>query len=552
MVARPSYSADEIRTVLEASLSLTSELSLDAVLKKVVNVAREQIGARYAALSVLNPDGHIGQFITDGISDDERAAIGPPPHGHGLLGVLLHEGTSLRLDDIGADPRSVGFPPNHPPMKSLLGVPVGARGQKLGNLYLTEKPGGFTERDEDLLHLLSAHAAVAIANARLYETERLRADQWKALFELSRQITFSSEPGPLLDSVVERATRLVDAELGLILLRSEGIALHIAAHQGLRTTPPLGALDVPPHGILQHILDTGERAIVLDRSMDPRMHGGPLLLLQEEGLHSSVEVPLKGKDEVFGILLVGNREQTVFTEQQAELLETFGNLTAAAIETRQLYDKLDSLARLEERERIGMDLHDGVIQSIYAVGLHLEDLADRLPESAAELRPDVERAMDDLNKVIKDIRSYIFDLRPQLSQVHDLPEALSQLAEQFRVNTLITIDLDIDEPFISAGGEAEAMAFFHIAQEALNNVSKHSKARLVNVTLTCAPLTLEIADNGVGFEVPGDDLPSYRNGLRNMRDRARSVGALLTYESTPGEGAKIRVRLPETRKEPVP
>lgn len=384
MTPERTYSAEDIRGLVEASVSLTSELTLDTVLQKVVDVARGQIGARYAALSVLNGDGGIQRFVTSGITEEERAAIGPTPTGHGLLSVLLHTGTTLRMDDLTKDPRSVGFPPNHPPMKSLLGVSVVSRGRILGNLYLTEKEGatGFDERDEDLLRLLSAQAAVAVANAQLYE-------------------------------------------------------------------------------------------------------------------------------------------------------------------------KLESLTRLEERDRIGMDLHDGAIQSIYAVVLHLEDVHDRLPDAAKTLKPEVERAMDDLNKVIKDIRSYIFDLRPQLSHVDDLPSAMTQLVEQFRVNTLVTITLDISDPFEGVGGEAPAMALFHIAQEALNNVSKHSRATGVAVRLTSNPrnVTLEVEDNGIGFDVPPEGVASVRNGLRNMRDRARAVGADLAYDSSPGHGTRVRVHLPVQRKE---
>ena len=384
MNAGATYSAEEIRALVEASLSLTSELTLETVLQKVVDVARGQIGAKYAALSVLDGEGGIQSFVTSGITAEERAAIGDIPVGHGLLSVLLHEGVKLRMDDLTQDPRSVGFPPNHPPMQSLLGVSVVSRGRVLGNLYLTEKEGatGFNDRDEDLLRLLSTQAAVAITNAQIHE-------------------------------------------------------------------------------------------------------------------------------------------------------------------------KLESLARLEERDRIAMDLHDGAIQSIYAVVLHLEDVFDRLPDAAVDLKPDVERAMDDLNKVIKDIRSYIFDLRPQLSHVDDLPGALAQLVEQFRVNTLVTITLDVSDAFHGVGGEEPAMALFHIAQEALNNVSKHSKATTVAVTLysTGRNVRLEVLDNGKGFDVPPEGVSSVRTGLRNMRDRARAVGASLTYDSSPGRGTRVRVDLPVGRKE---
>ncbi len=554
MSTTSGHSGEEIRALLEASVSLTSELSLDSVLQKVVDVAREQIGARYAALSVLNSDGEIEKFVVSGVTAEERERIGHVPVGRGLLSVLLHEGASLRMDDISKDPRSVGFPANHPVMRSLLGVPVISHGRILGNLYLTDKQAapGFNERDEDLLSLLSTQAAVAIINAELYEVERRRADEWQALFDLSREVAISPDLRELLDSVVQRATRLLSADLGLLMLLSpDGRSLRIAAQTGLLTATPNGPIAVADHGLLQLVIETGRPAIVADRRQDKRLDGRPMALLDAEGLVSAIEVPLKGKDNVLGVIVVGNRAKTGFSDQQAELVEAFGNLTAVAIETRQLYEKVESLARLEERERIGMDLHDGVIQSIYAVGLHLEDLSDRLPGGAAELKPDIEKAMDDLSKVIKDIRSYIFDLRPQLSEIKDLPAALVQLVEHFRVNTLVTIVLDISEPFESGGGEAEAMAIFHIAQEALNNVSKHANATSVTVRLRSSPkyVSLEVEDNGIGFEVPGEGISGARSGLRNMRDRARSVGAKLSFISSPGRGTTVRVNLPVRRKE---
>lgn len=384
---RRAYSTEDIRALAEAGASLTSEHSLEAVLQKVVEVARQHIGSRYAALSVLSGEGEIEQFISSGITPDERKRIGHIPRGTGLLGVLLHESGGLRLADMSKDPRSVGFPPNHPTMTTLLGVPVIWRDKIIGNLYLTEKQGegGFNERDEELIRFLATQAAVAITNARLY-------------------------------------TRLA------------------------------------------------------------------------------------------------------------------------------------SLARLEERDRIGMDLHDGVIQSIYAVGLHLEDCSDRLPANAQDVKVDVEGAIDDLNKVIKDIRSYIFDLRPSLSGVDDLPQALNQLVEHFRVNTLATTNLSIDSALEAPGGEAEAMALFHIAQEALNNVAKHSKATAVSVSLRSVngALVLEVVDNGIGFDVAASAVTKgAHHGMRNMRDRAESVRGTLVFESVLGQGTTLRMTMQSQRKDKV-
>jgi signal transduction histidine kinase len=375
-----SYSAEDLRALTEASVTLTSELSLDAILQKLVDVATAQVGSRYGALSVLDLQGRVQRFLTVGISDKERARIPHIPEGKGLLGVILHEGSTLRLDDMGQDPRSGGFPPGHPPMTTLLGVPVVAREQIVGNLYLTDKLDGtsFTERDEQMVKFLATQAAVAVENAALHEESRRRAE---------------------------------------------------------------------------------------------------------------------------------------------------------------------SLARLEERDRIAMDLHDGVIQTVYGVALHLEDASERLPDSAEAVKNDLERAMSDLDLVIGDIRSYIFDLRPKVSRVSDLPEAIKQLVDNVGLNTLIKVELHLSEPFPELGSESEALALFHITQEALNNVMKHSRADLVRVSLVSesGAVTLEIEDNGVGFEGSGDLAEG--QGFRNMNDRADSVGARFSYTSTPGRGTHIRVEM---------
>ncbi|HVP05854.1 MAG TPA: GAF domain-containing protein [Dehalococcoidia bacterium] len=534
-------------------MTLTSELSLEAVLQKVVDVAHEQIGARYAALSVLGADGRIEQFITSGITPQERERIGPIPAGRGLLGVLLHEGSTLNIEDISKDPRSIGFPPNHPEMKSLLGVPVIWHDQILGNLYLTEKIGGerFDERDEQLVRFLSTQAAVAITNARLYEGEQTRAHEWQALFEVSRDVTASHDLQELLDFVVRRASELLSTEVAVLnLVNPDGESLKAVAGIGTRNQGSDRRL-IASSTLLRRTLEHSQPVIIEDYHEEQAASGdGRWSLMEDEQLISAVLVPVLGEGGGLGVLMVGNHTFTQFSDREALLLQTFANMVAVALERRTLTEKLESLARLEERERIGMDLHDGIIQSIYAVALHLEDCADRLEEEPEEVKPSIEHAIDDLNKVIKDIRSYIFDLRPQLSHVQDVPQALHQLVEHFRVNSLITTTLDIDNTFAAIGGESEAMALFHIAQEALNNAAKHSKATNVSIRLhpTAGGIMLEVTDNGIGFTPPADGVSGAHHGLRNMRDRARSVGGVLAYDSTPGEGTTVRITLHPRQK----
>ncbi len=537
----------DLRALSDAGIALTSELSLEAVLQKVVHVARQQVNAQYGALGVLGPDGDIRRFITEGITDEERAAIGDPPTGRGLLGILLSKGESLRVDNIARDPRSAGFPPNHPIMRSLLGVPLVYSGRVIGNLYLADKTSGaFDDRDEELLKLLGSQAAVAIRNAELYEEEQRRAGEWRALFELGQQVTASPRMDDVMRSVVSRASELLSTDVvTLMLLSPDRGHLRLAAQVGIRR-PDITQRSVESELALQRLaLEMNNPLIVVDFPHDPRFQGKIARLVEDEGLISIIVVPLRGKRGPIGTLMVGNRTQTEFTERQANLLEAFANWTALALESSELYDKMESLARLEERERIGMDLHDGVMQSIYAVGLQLEDCIERLKEAPADAEDGIERAIDTLNNVIKDIRSYIFDLRPRVSVVADLPDAIRQLVDDVRVNTLMETSFEIEGSVKGLINQNEAISLFHIAQEALNNVTKHSRATSVAVKLAVdnKSVTIEVRDDGVGID-PARAASYERHGLRNMRDRARSISAGLTLDSRPGEGTTVRAELP--------
>lgn len=540
--------ARDIRSLSQSGIALTSELSLQALLQKVVDVAREQVDARYAAMSVLGPDGEIRQFLSSGVTPEERERIGGIPHGHGLLGVLLRENQALRISDIRGDPRSVGFPPRHPAMTSLLGVPVVHRERIIGNLYLTDKVGAseFDERDEEVVLLLAAQAAVAIHNAEAYEEATRSAEEWKALFEMGRAVTASPDLDELLQSTVARARALLNTDFaGVLMLTPDGERLVMAAHEGLRTPGMRKLRLLSEHGLQGLALELRQPVIVEDYQTDQRLRGRPARLVSSEGLVSQVAVPLLGKNGPLGTLTVGNRHRTRFSQREANLLEAFGNWTAVAIEASRLYEKLESLARLEERERIGMDLHDGVIQSIYAVGLGLEDITYRLEmEPCDRVRPAIEKAIDDLTSVIKDIRSYIFDLRPAESQAADLRDAIRHLVDDVRVNTLLDAKFECKADMLELLDEQQSITLFHIAQEALNNVIKHSgsTAAAVRLTQKGRRFVLEVHDAGTGFEVQ-DGGPKEKHGLRNMRDRARSVGGDLTIDSRPGRGTTVRVEV---------
>ena len=360
---------------------LASELALGAVLQRIVELAVDLTGARYGALGVLTPDGRsIQDFLTVGITPEQRAALGDPPTGHGLLGALTREARPLRIPDIGADPRSVGFPPNHPPMTSLLGARIIGRGTVFGNLYLTDKQGAemFDEEDERILVVLATQAAIAVENARLYdETER------------------------------------------------------------------------------------------------------------------------KGRE-------------------------------------------LQRLQVIEERERIGKELHDGVIQSLFAVGMRLHGLASSSAD--AEVARRLEAAVEDVDDAIRDLRNYIFGLRPGILADRQLDQALKEMASEFGGRTGVVTVVDVDGEVASLLA-SRASDMVQLAREALSNVSRHAEATTCRISLRRGEggVVLEIDDDGRGFDT---QTTSWGMGLHNLRERAESLGGVLEVDSTSGEGTTVRALLP--------
>jgi signal transduction histidine kinase len=366
----------------QAVRGIAGVLSTDVVLQLIVDRVRELSGAQYAALGIVGPHGLIDLFITSGISAEQRAAIGPTPRGHGLLGLLIREGRSLLIDDIASHPHSYGFPPNHPEMHSLLGVPVQAKGRIVGDLYLTNKTTAptFTEDDKRLVDVFALHAGIAIENARLHE-------------------------------------------------------------------------------------------------------------------------------------------------------------------------ELQRLAVVDERDRISQDLHDSIIQSLYALGLSLEDLPDLFAEDRPEAIVRVERAIDSIHATIRDIRNLILGLRPALLQDLDLDEGIFALGNEFRLNTMIDLELAVPDELPPVSAE-QADQLLHITREALSNVARHSGASRAVLTLTEdeGTLSLVISDNGRGFDSAAEREDGH-HGLANLQARAEALGGSLEVKSAPGAGTQVAARIPRTLKE---
>jgi signal transduction histidine kinase len=528
--------------LLEAGLILSSELSLPLILQRIVELAAEITGARYGALGVLGRDGGISEFITTGISDTERAAIGHIPVGRGILGVLINDARPLRLAEIASDPRSVGFPPNHPPMRSFLGAPVSARGQVFGNIYLTEKRGAaeFDDDDERALVVLAAQAGVAIANARLYEEASDRARRLEALGAVAAAILRGDQAEVVLSMVARYARELAAANLATVAAptdHDEG-ELVVQAADG-EAAERLDGLRFPVEGsVAGDVLRTGKVVVLPDAGADERT-GQPLVALG--GLGPAMFVPLQAEGRASGVLAVANvHGGPAFREADVQLLETFAAQAAVALEHLRLRRELDRLAVLEDRERIAKELHDGAIQALFAVGLGLQGttMLARDPELAGR----IEGAVEELDRVIRDLRNYIFGLRPGILADRQLDQALRRLAEEFAQRSGVVAVAEVD-PQAAAALASSAGEVVQLAREALSNVSRHAQAATCRVSLRQeeAGVVLEVDDDGRGFD---PDRVAGGNGLGNLRERAAALGGRAEVASAPGQGTTVRVTIP--------
>jgi signal transduction histidine kinase len=526
--------------LLEAGLVLSAALSLPATLQRIVELAADITGARYGALGVLGPDGSITEFITTGLSLEERAAIGHIPVGQGILGVLIDEAAPLRLRDLGADPRSVGFPPNHPPMRSFLGAPVTARGRVFGNLYLTEKQGAdeFDDDDERALVLLATQAGVTIENAHLYEEVADRARRLEAVRAITAAILADTESGELLGLVVRQARELVGADLATLAVPAGEGELVLEAAHGMAAEELRGAVFPVEGSATGEVLRTGKPVVLADAAGDGRTvqpvvgaEVGPALL-----------VPLAARGHTFGALMVANAKGgPPLREAAVQLVESFAQQAAVALEYDRLQRELQRLAVLEDRERIAKELHDGAIQALFAVGMGLQGSA--MLAGDGELRHRIEGAVEELDRVIRDLRNYIFGLRPGILADRQLDEALQRLVEEFQQRSGVVAVAEID-PSVAAELAARAGDVVQLAREALSNVTRHAEASTCRVSLYRAGVeaVLEVDDDGRGFDPA--EATGTGQGLRNLRDRAEALGGHAEIHSVPGEGTRVRVTLP--------
>lgn len=543
----PGPSFTEAAALHEAIRTLTSNLSLEMVLQQVADLSRELVSATYSALGILGEDGSLEQFITSGISQDNRDEIGDPPEGRGVLGVVLQEGQPLRLHDLNEHPESVGFPDNHPPMASFLGVPITFKGKVLGNLYLTDKIGAeeFSTSDENIVTLFAAQASVAIENARLFEMETRRSAQLDVLNLMGRELTRIFDLDRLLEKVADLLREGFQYQnIQIFWVDLENNAIRVRALAGsVKGQIPVGTQRPLDRGIAAWVARSGQTAICNDVREDPRYHSVP-------GFETAAElaVPVKVQDETVAVINVDGSEPYIFDDSDVKTLETLADQLAVAMENINLYlqqqDQSQRLAVADERDRIGRDLHDGVIQSMYAVGLTLEDISSQAGPEPENVQPRLEGVVDDLNQVIGDIRRYIMDLRPTELQGRRLEEALASLVGYLedRAAVSVTVDLDLDPSLLP---ERYFVNIWHILQESFSNIEKYANATNVAISLAICDgdICLTITDDGNGFDLETAEL-GRGYGLPNIKDRAERLGGVLYITSSPGNGTNLDIKVP--------
>ena len=529
-----------LRRLVEAGIALTSELSLEALLQRLVDVAAELTDARYAALGVIDPAGRgLEGFYTAGVDVETKVAIGELPRGRGLLGVLIREATTLRLHDIADDPRSVGFPLNHPSMRTFLGVPIVLRGVAYGNLYLTEKSGGqdFTSEDEELTQLLAAQAAVAIENARLYESSTRWLRQLEGLNEIGAALASEVELEPLLDLVARRMRELVGARIVLIALPDARGSLAVRAAAGRDDLVGI-AIDQSASKV-GRVLERGhtERvdAMVDDPEVDQRV-------ARELGVTSAMYLPLTVRGAPIGVVVVHDKLGTDarFDESDVRLAESLVSRAAIAVDLSERVSR-DALRRAVdaqelERARLARELHDETGQALTSILLglkHLDDVVetDEAREATASIRELVAATL-------QDVRRLAVELRPSALDDFGLVPAVERLASNLSEQSDLVVDLEARLGDRRLPPEAET-ALYRIVQEGLTNVVKHAAAHRVSITLVRkeAAAVVVIEDDGQGFDP--EAVRAGALGFTGMRERVELVGGRLTVETSPGAGTTV-------------
>ncbi|MGB9378517.1 MAG: GAF domain-containing protein [Mycobacteriales bacterium] len=544
LVDRAQVEESRVHRLLDAVVSVTSDLSLPDVLRRIVRSATELVGAKYAAVGVIGPDRKLIEFVHQGMDDETRGRIGDLPTGKGILGLLIDEPQPIRLHDLSEHPQSFGFPPNHPPMGSFLGVPIRVRGEAFGNLYLTEKAGraDFTEEDEEIVVALAAAAGIALENARLFE-QTVRRERWlEASMEITASLLAGAASREALGLIASRARSVADAALVVVALVPPDTDYLVIEVADGPLAPYLTAGHVPLHGTtIGDVIATGQPQMIADLTAISRL----TRMLTDAPEHMTrlgpaVLAPLAVGDLTLGVLLVVRAQNGLpFADSDMRMVAAFAGDAALALEFARAEHDRQQLAVLQDRDRIARDLHDLVIQRLFAVGLGLQGMTRFVsqPDAAARLAGFV----GDLDETIGEVRRTIFSLQQEPEATPSgLRAKVLQVASESAAALGFEPHVRLEGPIDTLAGADMTADLVATLREALSNVARHAGAKSAEVVVVADSATgeirLQVSDDGVGMPTE----VSRRSGLSNMSDRAERHGGGLVIESSPGGGTTLR------------
>lgn len=542
----------QLDALVESAMALAGEHELDLLLARIATLARKVVGASYGAIGVVR-QGVLVKFLHSGMDTATVEAIGHLPTGEGVLGALLTEPTPLRLAEVSVHPRSAGFPPHHPVMHSFLGVPIVVRDRVYGRLYLADKEGAseFSAEDQRLATVLAAQAGSAIERSELFEQLRLRGQeltqrlaQLASVDRVGRLLVTPTTTDQILRAVAEEARSLTNGTRATVMLLDQDTE-DLVIRQAVGGPEPeklVGARIHPGTSKSGAVMARGRPERVNDLRVDPEINEEVRRFLGDP--ENGAFAPLQVRDRSVGALAVyGQAGGSPFTDDDLLVLQILANQMAIALENERLTGMLREMAVLEERERISRELHDGVIQAIYSVGLSLQGSMGLLDRDTPRVRTRLDEAIARLDDVVRDVRNYIFELRPHVVIEQGGERAIRQLIKEFEVNTLAHVDLDLDQEALgrlSADQEASAI---QILREVLSNVARHSRASEVRVAIKAGAsgVGLSIDDNGEQY----DPASVHRGqGLTNIENRAAGLGATWSVVPRVGGGMHRELSVP--------
>lgn len=525
---------DALRDLLEAVVAVGSHLELSEVLRRIVQVAVRLTDAQYGAVGVLDQDdpNRLAAFVHTGFDDDMVRRIGHLPEGHGILGVLIREPRPLRLTDLSEHPGSYGFPQDHPPMKSFLGVPVSIRGRVFGNLYLTEKRtgAGFTDIDEQVIVALASAAGIAVDNARLYEATYQRERWLQASSEVTTRLLAGDPVDAVLALIARNARELVNGDLAYIGVRNDDGSLTVETADGLASDILLGR-HVPVKSMAAWALTQNSSIALPDARTDNRVWQE---IIAAARIGPAMFAPLRSDGTGIGTLVVANQTgRPTFSSQDISMVESFAAQAGLALTLNEVAADRERLAVLEDRERIARDLHDLVIQRLFAAGMTLQGQVPRAP--GADQRQALLDVVESLDQTIVEVRTTIFALQSAGSESASLRARIVAIVDEAAGNLGFAPSLHLTGLIDTDVSEEIAENLIAVVREALSNVARHSRARAVEVSVVVDDhVTVRVRDNGVGI---GDS--GRRSGLHNLGERAEALGGSFVLAVAEGGGTEL-------------